>query len=73
MGMNTTTDQYYNEDVKDALQRLKKIISTNEEDSELKTNELLKLFDLMNTIQSEINSQIKDIRSSNNISFSNPS
>ena len=71
--MNTTTDQYYNEDVKDALQRLKKIISTNEEDSELKTNELLKLFDLMNTIQSEINSQIKDIRSSNNISFSNPS
>ena len=71
--MNTTTDQYYNEEVKDALQRLKKIISTNEEDSELKTNELLKLFDLMNTIQSEINSQIKDIRSSNNISFSNPS
>ncbi|MFA6395804.1 MAG: hypothetical protein WCW84_07545 [Sulfurimonas sp.] len=71
--MNTTTDQYYNEDVKDALQRLKKIIATNEEDSELKTNELLTLFDLMNTIQSEINSQIKDIRSSNNISFSNPS
>lgn len=73
MGMNSTTDQYYNEDVKDALQRLDKIISTNEEDSELKTNELLKLFDLMNTIQSEINSQIKDMRSSNNISFFNPS
>ena len=71
--MNSTTDQYYNEDVKDALQRLDKIISTNEEDSELKTNELLKLFDLMNTIQSEINSQIKDMRSSNNISFFNPS